>query len=149
MRLTSNPTSHYHQCQSALRGRIESGGFESDDQSAREERLCQTHGVSLGTMGWAIKILVGKGWLHGGQGWGVFVTYLLSASAFYPLADSAEDRRLGQEVAPNCPRISTREKVIKGSWLRLANGWSMACEICHPGTHQFKRLKRLWGICWP
>jgi GntR family transcriptional regulator len=147
MQLKPGPIPHYHQLQEILRKRIESGEFKPNDQFPTEEQLCQEYGVSRGTVGRAVKILVDEGWLRRKQGLGTFVTRPSLSPAVFRLADFAEDMRqrglepstrlLSLEVIPASEEVAARlqipvgEKVIKISRLRLANGRPMAYEIRH------------------
>ena len=137
----------YHQLGEILRKRVESGEFKAGDQFPTEEQLCQEYGVSRGTVGRAVKILVDEGWLLREQGRGTFVTHPSLSPVFFRLANFTEDmqqrglepstRLLGLEVIPASEEIAARlqipvgEKVIKISRLRLANGRPMAYEIRH------------------
>jgi GntR family transcriptional regulator len=147
MHLKPDPTPRYHQLQEILRKRIESGEFKPGDQFPTENQLCQEYGVSRGTMGRAINILVDEGWLRRVQGRGTFVNRPSLSPAFFRLTNFSEDMRqrglkpstklLGREAIPADEEIAARlripvsEKVIKISRLRLANGRPMAYEIRH------------------
>ena len=144
MSLQSGPVPRYHQLKEILRERIELGEFKPDDQFPPEEQLCQEYGVSRGTVGRAIKILVDEGWLRRKQGRGTFVTRPSLSPVFFRLANFTEDMRqrglepstrlLSLEVVPADEEIATRlqmlvgAKVIKISRLRLASGRPMAYE---------------------
>lgn len=144
MSLQSGPVPRYHQLKEILRKRIELGEFKPGDQFPTEEQLCQEYGVSRGTVGRAIKILVDEGWLRREQGRGTFVTRPSLSPVFFRLANFTEDmqqrglepstRLLGLEVVPANEEIATRlqmlvgAKVIKISRLRLASGRPMAYE---------------------
>lgn len=144
MPLQSGPVPRYHQLKEILRKRIESGEFKPDDQFPTEEQLCQEYGVSRGTVGRAVKILVDEGWLRREQGRGTFVTRPSLSPVFFRLANFTEDMRqrglepstrlLSLEVIPASKEIATRlqvpvgAEVIKISRLRLASGRPMACE---------------------
>lgn len=146
-RLHSGPMPRYHQLVGILRKRIESGEFKPDDQFPTEEQLCQEYGVSRGTVGRAIKILVDEGWLCREQGRGTFVTSPPLSPVFFRLANFTEDMRqrglepstrlLSLEVIPASEETAARlqipvgAKVIKISRLRLASGRPMAYEIRH------------------
>jgi GntR family transcriptional regulator len=143
MQLNLDPIPRYHQLQQILRKRIESGEFKPDDQFPTENQLCQEYGVSRGTVGRAIKILVDEGWLRRVRGRGTFVNRP-SLSSFFHLTNFADDMRqrglepstklLGQEVIPaddqiaNVLEIPVNAQVIKISRLRLANDRPMAYE---------------------
>lgn len=147
MQLQSGPMPRYHQLKEILRKRIESGEFKPDDQFPTEEQLCQEYGISRGTVGRAVKILVDEGWLRREQGRGTFVTRPSLSPVFFRLANFSEDMRqrglepstrlLNLEVIPASAEIATRlqipveEKVIKISRLRLASGRPMAYETRH------------------
>jgi len=150
MQLQSGPVPRYHQLKEILRKRIESGEFKPADQFPTEEQLCQEYGVSRGTVGRAIKILVDEGWLRREQGRGTFVTRPSLSPVFFRLANFTEDMRqrgleprtklLSLEVISASEEIAARlqipvgEKVIKISRLRLANDRPMAYETRHPRT---------------
>ena len=145
--LKSGPIPHYHQLQMILRERIESSEFKPDDQFPTEVQLCQEYGVSRGTVGRAIKILVDEGWLRREQGRGTFVTRPSLSPVFFRLANFAEDMRqrdlepstrlLNREVVLADEEVAARlqiprgEKVIKIAQLRLADGRPMAYETRH------------------
>jgi GntR family transcriptional regulator len=142
--LQSGPIPRYHQLREILRKQIESGEFKPDDQFPTEEQLCREYGVSRGTVGRAIKILVDEGWLRREQGRGTFVTRPSLSPVFFRLANFTEDmlqrglepstRLLSLEIIPANEETATRlqmpvgAKVIKISRLRLANGRPMAYE---------------------
>lgn len=144
MQLKLDPIPRYHQLQQILRERIESGEFKPDEQFPTENQLCQEYGVSRGTVGRAIKILVDEGWLHRIQGRGTFVSRPALTPAFFHLTNFADDMRqrglepstklLSREVIPADEKIAAtlqipvKAPVIKISRLRLANGRPMAYE---------------------
>ncbi len=144
MQLQPGPVPRYHQLTEILRKRIESEEFKPGDQFPTEEQLCREYGVSRGTVGRAIKILVDEGWLRREQGRGTFVTSPSLSPVFFRLADFSEDMRqrglepstrlLSREVIPADKEIAARlqipvgEKVIKIARLRLASGRPMAYE---------------------
>jgi GntR family transcriptional regulator len=147
MRLKPGPIPHYYQLQEILRKRIESGEFKPHDQFPTEAQLCQEYGVSRGTVGRAIRILVDQGWLRREQGRGTFVARPSLSPVFFRLADFSEDMRqrglepstklLSRKVIPASEEIAARlqipvgEKVIKIARLRLASGRPMAYETRH------------------
>jgi GntR family transcriptional regulator len=144
MQLKLDPIPRYYQLQQILRKRIESGEFKPDDQFPTENQLCQEYGVSRGTVGRAIKILVDEGWLHRIRGRGTFVSRPSLTPAFFHLTNFADDmqqrglepgtRLLSREVIPADEKIAAalqipvKAPVIKISRLRLANGRPMAYE---------------------
>ncbi len=143
----SGPLPRYHQLKEILRKRIESGEFKPGTQFPTEEQLCQEYGVSRGTVGRALRILVDEGWLRREQGRGTFVTHPSLSPVFFRLASFTEDMRqrglepgtrlLSREIIPADEEIAARlqipvgEKAIKIARLRLANGRPMAYETRH------------------
>jgi GntR family transcriptional regulator len=144
MQLNLDPIPLYYQLQEILRKRIESGEFKPDDQFPTEGQLCDEYGVSRGTVGRAIKILVDEGWLRRIRGRGTFVRRPFPPPAFFHLANFADDMRrrglepttrlLSREVIPADDKIAATlqvpvgARVIKICRLRLANGRPMAYE---------------------
>ncbi len=147
MPLKPGPMPRYYRLCEVLKKRIESGEFRPDDQFPTEEQLCQEYGVSRGTVGRAVKILVDGGWLRRVQGLGTFVSRPSLSPVFFRLANFAKEvqqrglepsaRLLSREVIPADEEIAVRlqipvgEKVIKLSRLRLANGRPMVYETRH------------------
>ena len=102
---------------------IEAGEFKPGEQFPTENQLCQEYGVSRGTVGRAINILVDKGWLRRVQGRGTFVNRPSLSPAFFRLTNFSEDMRqrglepstklLSREVFPADEEITARLAHVK------------------------------------
>jgi len=137
----------YYRLKEALQKRIEAGEFKPGDQFPTEEQLCQEYGVSRGTVGRAVHILVEEGWLRREQGRGTFVTWPTLSPVFFRLVSFGEDMRqrglepntnlLSVKVIPADEEVAHRlqipvgEKVIEIRRLRLADEKPMAYETRH------------------
>jgi len=143
----AGPLPRYHQLMEILRKRINLGEFQPGDQFPTEEQLCLEYGVSRGTVGRAIKLLVDEGWLRREQGKGTFVSQPSVAPIYFRLTNFSEDARqrglepstrvLSKEVVPAESEVAERlqipvgTSVIRVAQLRLASGQPMAYEVRH------------------
>jgi len=143
----SGPVPRYHQLMEILRKRINAGEFEPGEQFPTEEQLCNDYGISRGTVGRAIKMLVDEGWLRREQGRGTFVSQPSAAPVFFRLANFSDAARqqglepstklLTKELVPAAEeeadrlQIQVGAPVIKITQLRLASGRPMAYETRH------------------
>lgn len=144
MQVQPGPVPRYYQLLEILQKRLQSSEFQPGDQFPTEERLCQEHGLSRGTVRRAINILVEEGLLRREQGRGTFVANSSSPPVFFRLADFSEDMQdrgfepstrvlklhvipASQEIADRL-QVSVGEQVIESARVRLANDKPMAYE---------------------
>lgn len=144
MQLQPGPVPRYFQLKEILLKRVKSGEFEPGDQFPTEEELCETYGVSRGTVARAVNLLAEQGWLHRERGRGTFVSRLSRSPVTFRLATFASDmesrglepatRLVNRQLISASKEVAARldiaegEKVIKIARLRVADGRPMAYE---------------------
>ncbi|MCP5095287.1 MAG: GntR family transcriptional regulator [Chloroflexi bacterium] len=138
------PTPKYFQVAMTLRALITTGELRPSDQIPTEESLCETHGVSRGTVRKAVEMLMEEGLIEREQGRGSFVTTAVNNSNFFSLI-SFDDEMRRQQRKPSTQLLkfemheageedSTRlnlfsmDKVFHIERLRLADGQPVAFE---------------------
>jgi GntR family transcriptional regulator len=147
MQLQPGPVPRYHQLKQILLKRITSGEFDPGDQFPTEEDLCETYGVSRGTVARAVSMLAEEGWLRREQGRGTFVSRLSLSPVTFRLINfsaamesrglQASTRLVSREVLPASNDVAARleipvgEKVIAIARLRLADERPLAYETRH------------------
>ena len=134
----------YYQLKEILEKRIQSGEFQNGDKFPTDEQLCQTYGLSRGTVRQAVDMLVSAGLLRREQGRGTFLNSPQLSPVFFRLANFDEEMKLrgwqpstkvlklrafpaSAEVAQHL-QIPAGTKAIEIIRLRLADGKPVAYE---------------------
>ena len=137
MPLQAGPLPKHYQLTEILRRQILSGELKPGDRLPGENDLCQTYGVSRGTVRKAISTLVHEGRVFSEQGRGTFVAPTSTEPIFFTLSGFDEEMRkrhqrpasrvLALQVIPATEEVAERldlqpeEPVIHIERMRLAD----------------------------
>jgi GntR family transcriptional regulator len=155
----TNPIPFYHQVESDIRARIESGEWRPGVQIPTEADLCGLYGASRVTIRQAIGKLVAEGLLVRERGRGTFVrepritagarglTSFTEEMAQLGLTAGSQILRLGVEPAPTAIagrlRIDERAAAVVLKRLRLGDDVPLGLQTTYLPAERFPGLERL------
>ncbi len=121
----SPPIPKYFELASRLRAQVEQGQLRPGEQIPSEPRLCETYGLSRGTVRQAIQLLENEGLLVREQGRGTFVARPAQTSHQFSLSSFDDEMRrqnrqpstrlLTGEVIPCPPAAAARLALAEGT----------------------------------
>jgi GntR family transcriptional regulator len=137
----------YHQLETALKARLESGEWPPGAQFPNEERLCEDYGVSRVTVRQALRELVQRGLIVRRQGRGTFVADVTLTAGVRGLASFTDEMKaLGRKVSSRVLQVEVRparedvaiplglkagEPIVRIGRLRLGDEHPIAIQVAH------------------